>query len=150
MADIILKSDLPTALQDAESIDLMLAGLNAMAARVAPCLNPEPPEVVDPGLLDEAKLILVGVIKRWVEAGSGAVVQQSMGPFAMTTDTRQRAGWKLWPSDISDLQALCSDASSNRAFMINMTGLPSLSGNPLAGAAINAPAPPMGEWSGGE
>lgn len=122
MADIILKSDLPTALQDAESIDLMLAGLNAMAARVAPCLDPEPPEVVNPGLLDEAKLILVGVIKRWAEAGSGAVVQQSMGPFAMTSDTRQRGGWKMWPSDISDLQDLCKASTGNegKAFVINI------------------------------
>lgn len=122
MADIITKGDLPVALQSAESIDLMLAGLNARAARLAPCLVPVPPAVVDPDKLDEAKLILLGVIKRWVEAGSGAIVQQQAGPFGMTTDTRQRGGWKLWPQDITDLQDLCKEISGaeGKAFVVSL------------------------------
>lgn len=122
MADIITVEDLPASLQTAEMVQVMVDGLNAKAIRVAPCLSPEPPAEPDPGLLAEAKLILIGVIKRWVEAGSGAITQQSMGPFGMTTDTRQRGGWKLWPSDITDLQDLCRQANENagKAFTVTL------------------------------
>ena len=56
----------------------------------------------------EAKLILIGAVQRWSEAGSGAVAQASAGPFQIATDTRQRTGFNLWPSEIEVLQDLCS------------------------------------------
>lgn len=122
MAEIIKVTDLPATLQSAELVEVMVEGLNARASRVAPCLAPEPPETVDPAKLAEAKLILIGIIKRWVEAGSGAAVQQQMGPFAMTTDTRQRGGWKLWPSDIADLQDICKTitGTEGKAFTVSL------------------------------
>lgn len=57
--------------------------------------------------LAEARLILIGAITRWAQAGSGAMQQQTAGPFGMTVDTRQRTGYNLWPSEITDLQAIC-------------------------------------------
>lgn len=126
MAVIITIDDLPDSLKTAESIETLLDGLNAKAVRVAPCLNPAPPGVVDAGKLAEAKLILLGVVKRWVEAGSGAIQteQNTAGVFSRSTtiDTRQRGGWKLWPSDITDLQDLCKEitGTEGKAFVVNI------------------------------
>ena len=47
-------------------------------------------------------------MQRWSEAGSGAVAQASAGPFQLATDTRQRTGFNLWPSEIEVLHDLCS------------------------------------------
>lgn len=117
MAEIITKPELPTALQSAESIDLMLAGANAKASRVAPCLSDDPTTEQ----IAEAKLVLVGAIRRWVEAGAGAFSQQTAGPFSVSTDTRQRTGWRLWPSEITDLQDICKTADPNagKAFAVD-------------------------------
>lgn len=102
--------DLPDALQSAELVDLMVAGANARAARVAPCLvATDPAPTADQ--VAEAQLILIGAVKRWTEAGSGAIQQQAAGPFSMMTDTRQRTGYNLWPSEISQLQAICASGT---------------------------------------
>lgn len=104
---IIAVSDLPTSLQDAETIDVMVAGANAKAARVAPCLvSTDPAPSTDQ--IVEARLVLLGAVKRWADAGAGALSAQTAGPFSQTFDTRQRTGFNLWPSEITDLQAICS------------------------------------------
>lgn len=118
MTEIITKTDLPTAIQSHELVDAMVAGANAKASRVAPCLtwtgDPATEPAPSPDLLAEAKLVLIGAVKRWTEAGSGAFQQQSAGPFSIGVDTRQRTGFNLWPSEITDLQALCKTADSGR------------------------------------
>lgn len=111
---IIDVSDLPDSLQSAEMVGMLVAGANARALRVAPCLADNPSE----SLLDEARLVLVGAVKRWCEAGSGAVQQQAAGPFSVTTDTRQRAGYNLWPSEVTALADLCRGESSG-AFAVD-------------------------------
>ena len=118
---IIETTDLPAAIQSAELVDLMVDGANARAARVAPCLVDEDP-APSADLLSEARLVLVGAIKRWHEAGAGAYQSQTAGPFGVTVDTRQRTGFNLWPSEIEQLQELCRDASaSGGAFTIDTT-----------------------------
>ena len=111
MATIIAVSDLPQSLQDAELIELMVSGANANASRVAPCLTWDGSETTKPApsadQLAEARLVLIGAVKRWAEAGSGALSQQTAGPFGMTVDTRQKAGYSLWPSEIERLQDIC-------------------------------------------
>lgn len=163
---IIQVSDLPTDVQSAEMVDAMVAGANARALRVAPCLDtatvnwagsteytigqkvlltggntlqvtsagtsaatePTSPSLgatvsdgtvtwtrVAPPSFDqiaEAKLVLIGAIKRWFEAGVGAFQQQTAGPFSVSTDTRQRTGYNLWPSEIEQLQDICKQESS--------------------------------------
>lgn len=179
MAEIIELTDLPSAIQSHESVALMVAGANAKASRVAPCL-PDPTStawvtatayavgdqvklavgqfvevttagtsgataptvptalggtVADgtvtweriaptPDQLAEAKLILVGAVRRWAETGSGAFQSQTAGPFGVTVDTRQRTGYNLWPSEIEQLQAVCSDGTdgSSKAFSITPDG----------------------------
>lgn len=116
---IIDVTDLPTALQSAELIDLMVAGANARAARVAPCLvSTDPVPTVEQ--TDEAKLVLVGAVKRWAETGAGALQAQTAGPYGMTVDTRQRTGFNLWPSEIEALQDICTSGTdtSSGAFSI--------------------------------
>ena len=116
---IIDKYDLPASLLSHELIDDLVAGANAKAARVAPCLVSTDPPPTD-GQLAEARLTLIGAVKRWIEAGTGAYTQQAAGPFSVSTDTRQRTGYNLWPSEIQGLQELCRTGSTGRqAFSID-------------------------------
>jgi hypothetical protein len=85
--------------------------------------------------LHEARLILVGAVKRWTEASSGAMQSQTAGPFSMVTDTRQRTGFNLWPSEIEALQSLCSTATKSGAFSLNTA--PPLTGLHLDVCSIN-------------
>lgn len=120
MAVIISPSDLPdsiTSAIDEKELVLMLDGLNARAARLAPCLA-----ITEPAPLAEAKLVLYGAIKRWKDAGAGAFQQQTSGPFGVTIDTRQRGGYNLWPSEITQLQDICKTGGENKAFDIDTVG----------------------------
>ena len=124
MAEFITVADLPSAIQSAELVDAMVAGANAKASRVAPCLTwdgtVEGQAAPSEDQLAEAKLVLIGAVKRWTDAGSGALASQTAGPFGQTLDTRQRTGYHLWPSEISDLQSICSSGSVGRqAFSID-------------------------------
>lgn len=128
MAAIITTDDLPIALQSAELIELMVDAANAKASRVAPCLTwdgtvtDQPAPTADQ--LAEARLVLVGMVRRWNEAGSGALQSSAAGPFSTTVDTRTRSGYNPWPSEIKALQDICSagkDASTG-AFSITPTG----------------------------
>lgn len=114
MAEIITVQELPADLQSAELIDVMVAGANARATRVAPCLAETPTT----DQLAEAKLVLIGAVKRWTEAGAGAMQNFAAGGFSMGLDTRQRTGFNLWPSEITDLQAICKTGSSG-AFSVD-------------------------------
>jgi hypothetical protein len=78
------------------------------------------------GIVAEAKLILIGAVKRWAEASSGALSSQQAGPFAQVLDTRQRTGFNLWPSEIEALQDICATATTSGAFSLDTA--PSLSG----------------------
>lgn len=134
MVEIIAVSDLPAAIQSAESVELMVAGANARASRVAPCLTwdgavaDQPAPTADQ--LAEAKLVLLGAVKRWAEAGAGSFQQQQAGPFAMQVDTRQRAGLNLWPSEIEALQDICSTGTVGRqAFALDTAASTSLAGH---------------------
>jgi hypothetical protein len=121
VASIITFDDLPAAMQSAELVDVMLAGANARAARVAPCLvatDPAPTE----DQLAEAKLVLIGAIGRWVQAGTGAFQTETVGPFGVSVDTRQRSGYNLWPSEITGLQDICKNGELSGAFDIDTVG----------------------------
>lgn len=123
MIEIVSVDDLPVSVQSHELIDAMLAGANAKAARVAPCLSSTTtPATADQ--LAEARLVLIGAIQRWTQAGAGAFQSQTAGPFGYTVDTRQRTGFNLWPSEIEALQGICAagTASSTAAFSIRPGG----------------------------
>ena len=126
MATFITIDDLPTALQTAELVEVMVDGANAKATRVAPCLSYDGSDEDHPlpteEQLAEVRLVLIGAVKRWAEAGSGVLSQQAAGPFSLSTDTRQRTGYNLWPSEIEGLQEICRASGSGgtgRAFEID-------------------------------
>ena len=130
MAEIITVDDLPTALQSDPMVELMVAGATARASRVAPCLAGTGAEAPTEDQLAEARLVLVGAVRRWYEAGNGALSAQSAGPFSQTIDTRQRTGYNLWPSEIEALQQVCSAGSVGReAFSVDTATTTSLAGH---------------------
>ncbi len=87
----------------------------ARAARFAPCI--EDAEFAYPAA---AKAVLRAVVLRWNDAGSGALSSQTAGPFGQAIDTRRETGPKFWPSEISELQALCqTDDSTGGAFNVD-------------------------------
>lgn len=153
MPDLIGHDDLPARVTDRvdpAELDLWLAGMNATAARLAPCLRDDADPPPSPDQLAEAKLILLGAINRWADAGSGAFQQQTAGPFSVTTDTRGATGLKLWPTEIAALEDLCRAEDAYQAFMVDMTGQgEEWDGNPLDGATINAHPgyEPEGTWA---
>lgn len=190
MSVIITVTDLPAAIQSADMVDAMVAGANAAASRVAPCLNdptttawaattayalaaqvklsggaflevtvagtsggtePAAPARLDATVTDgtvtwkliapsadqlaEARLTLLGAVKRWAEAGAGAFQQQSAGPFGITVDTRQRTGYNLWPSEIERLQDICADGGGKKAFSVDTA--PPLTGMHVDWCSLN-------------
>jgi hypothetical protein len=126
VAAIISTDDLPAELVakvEASQLTLMVAGANAKASRVAPCLAGTGEDAPTEDQVAEAKLVLVGAVKRWSESGSGALSQQAAGPFSQTVDTRQRTGYNLWPSEIEQLQDICADGGkSGSAFSFSIGG----------------------------
>lgn len=104
MTDLIAAEDLPASIAGNPSAALMIAGANGQAARVAPCLVSTDPA---PAQLAEAKLILLGAITRWTQQGASGVQQQVAGPFSVGTFQSQSTGYRLWPSEITQLQAIC-------------------------------------------
>lgn len=117
---IIDVGDLPQSIRDVIALDtlhLLVTGLNAKAVRVAPCLADDD---VPSGVMAEARLILLGTMKRWAEAGSGAYSQQTAGPFSVSVDTRQRGGgYSMWASEEDALRKLCGDSADRSVFTID-------------------------------
>lgn len=105
---IIAKTDLPTEVQARTTVDLMVDGANGQAKRVAPCLFEDGDTAPASSQLSEARLLLLGAIIRWTQQGAGGVGQQSAGPFMVGAIPSQATGYRLWPSEITQLQEICS------------------------------------------
>lgn len=118
MAEIITSADLPADVASNAMSAMWVDGANARASRVAPCLAATDPAPTGDQLA-EAKLVLIGAVTRWSQAGSGAFQSQTAGPFGVTLDTRQRTGFNLWPSEISQLQDICKNGSESRAYSVD-------------------------------
>lgn len=115
MAEIIASTDLPADVASHAMVDTWVNGANARASRVAPCLAAADPPPTDDQLA-EARLVLIGAVTRWSQAGSGAFQSENIGPLGYTVDTRQRGGFNLWPSEISQLQDICKNGSESSAY----------------------------------
>ena len=130
-----------------EALKVTIAGTSGTVAPAAPALD----VTVDdntvtwqrigptPEVTAEAKLILIGAVKRWTEAGSGAVSTKTTmtGPYmnTETLDTKVRTGYNLWPSEIVQLQELCRTGGNSTAYTVDMA--PSLSGEHLPWCSLN-------------
>lgn len=116
-AVVLLPSDLePFATIDPVKAQAMIDDVLARAARVAPCIL-----LADFEFGDAAKAILRAIILRWNEAGTGAASTQSAGPFSVGFDTRQPQGPRFWPSEIDELQELCSQATGT-VYTVSLAG----------------------------
>ena len=118
MAAIVGPDDLPVEVASDAMAATWIDGANARASRVAPCLASTDPLPTEDQVA-EAKLILVGAIIRWSKAGSGALQSQTALQFGVTYDTRQRGGYNLWPSEITQLQDICRSGDQGRAFAVD-------------------------------
>ena len=116
MAAVVLTPDdlAPFATIPEEKADAMIDDALALAARVAPCILTD-----DFQYAAAAKAILRGAILRWNDAGTGAAVQQSAGPFGVSFDNRQVRRGMFWPSEIEELQKLCQGSESSGAFSVD-------------------------------
>lgn len=109
----------------------MIADAEAMAILAAPCLPDltEAPEGESPAdtarrlaKLAAVKAILRGAILRWEDAGSGALQtkQEQTGPFGVqTTVAPQVRKAMFWPSEIEQLQGICSSGEKGKAFTLD-------------------------------
>lgn len=118
MAEIISTTDLSVDIASNAMADMWVDGANARASRVAPCLASTDPAPTDDQLA-EARLVLIGAVTRWSQAGAGAFQSQTAGPFGVTLDTRQRVGFNLWPSEINQLQDICKTGAESKAFSVD-------------------------------
>jgi len=120
----------PFATIDAAKAAAMIADAESMAILAAPCLpglttapEGETPEAEALRLakLAAVKAILRGAILRWEDAGSGATqtTQEQLGPFgAQATFTPTRKSM-FWPSEIEQLQGICSSGEKGKAFTLD-------------------------------
>lgn len=107
----------PFAAIDSHKADAMIADAMALAAQIAPCILND--DFAHPAA---AKAIIRGAILRWNEAGTGAMQSTTAGPFAAQVDTRIARRGMFWPSEITDLQRLCSSSGGTRAFAVDTVG----------------------------
>lgn len=117
----------------AEFLEVTVAGTSAATIPTTPAALAD--TVVDgtvtwkrispsPDQLSEARLILLGAVKRWIDAGSGAFQSQTAGPFGATIDTRQAGGFLLRATEITALQDICAagTTASGAAYSITPGG----------------------------
>jgi hypothetical protein len=116
---------------DAAKAAAMIADAESMAILDAPCLpglltapEDETPEAEALRLakLNAVKAILRGAILRWEDAGSGALQtqQEQTGPFGVqTTVAPQVRKSMFWPSELEQLQGICSTGEKGSAFTLD-------------------------------
>lgn len=95
----------------------MIDDASAIALLAAPCLSDE--EALTDTQRAAVKAVLRGAIIRWNDAGSGAVSQQTAGPFSQTLDTRTQRRGMFWPSEIEQLQNICKGEGDGGAFSVD-------------------------------
>lgn len=104
----------PFATIDAAKATEMIADAEAMAALAAPCIT-DLEFQADPSRIAAIKAVLRAALLRWHESGSGAVTQQTAGPFGQTIDTRQTRRGMFWPSEIAQLRDMCAAFTNSTA-----------------------------------
>lgn len=101
---------------DPAKAEAMIDDATALALIVAPCIAS-----ATFANSDAVRAILRGAILRWNEAGTGALASQQAGPFGMSVDTRQERRGMFWPSEIAQLQNLCSNGTGG-VYTVSLAG----------------------------
>lgn len=121
MGDFIEASDLaPFATIAEPKAEAMIADAEAMAVLTAPCITDEAFSAAKKAAV---KAILRAAILRWNDSGSGAVTSKTAGPFGQTIDTTRTRRALFWPSEIEQLQDMCSETGTSSAFAVDTVGL---------------------------
>jgi len=107
---------------DPDKAEQMVADAIAQATLAAPCLA-DVDNLTDLQVA-QAKAILRSAVWRWEEAGSGAVSQETVGPFGISVDTRQPRRGMFWPSEIAALQKICKTDRDGGAFSVDTAATP--------------------------
>jgi hypothetical protein len=105
----------PFASIEEEKAQAMIDDALALAARVAPCILDDDFEFEDAG-----RAIIRGAILRWNDQGSGAVPHLQAGPYLMQPQTNQPRRSLFFPSEITELAALCDAGPTRRAYMVDL------------------------------
>ncbi|QFG10028.1 head-to-tail adaptor [Mycobacterium phage IdentityCrisis] len=116
MSELLSPADLaPFAEIDPDKAQAMIDDVLALAGLAAPCLDDEN---LDESKAKAARAILRGAVLRWNEAGQGGRTQvtETTGPFqySETFDNSRPRRSLLWPSEITQLQAICSGDRRDR------------------------------------
>lgn len=90
----------------------MIEDALGLATLMAPCIVSE--DFAYPGA---AKAVIRGAILRWNDAGSGAITTKQAGPYQQVIDSNTRRNNLFWPSEITQLQAMCK--STSQAFALD-------------------------------
>jgi hypothetical protein len=132
MGQFVVPEDLtPFAVIDPAKAGAMISDSEAMAVLTAPCLPdllvaPEGESPADAARreakLSALKAILRGAILRWNDTGSGAITTTQVGPFGQTIAPSANRKSMFWPSEIEQLQGLCSSGDSSKAFAVDTVG----------------------------
>lgn len=96
----------------------MIEDAVAQAILVAPCLTND--DDLDDNQKAAVKAVLRGAILRWNEAGTGALQRETAGPFGYEVDTRQQRRSLYWPSEIEQLQAICTRVSGTSGLVFSL------------------------------
>lgn len=122
--DLLTSDDLaPFATIESDKADALVAAAVAMACISAPCLAD--PDTLTDIQLAAAKAVLLFAVLRWNESGSGALSQQTVGPFGVTYDTRSDRRPLFRPTDIGELQKICKGATTDGgAFSVDTAANP--------------------------
>lgn len=124
MSTFLTVEDLaPFATIEATKAQAMIDDAEAMAVLAAPCITGD-----TFANTAAVKAILRGAVLRWNEAGTGALQQQQAGPFGQTLDTRLERRGMFWPSEITQLQNLCS-TNQGGAYTTSLAGPPDTDGH---------------------
>ena len=103
----------PFATIEATKLAAMIEDAEAQACLAAPCLN-DPSVTLPEWVFPAVKSILRGAIIRWDDSGSGAVQQQTAGPFSMMLDNRQKYRALFQPTEIEQLRAVCAKVTNQK------------------------------------
>jgi hypothetical protein len=98
-------------------IERLIAGTLARAALFAPCLKGSD---LSEDAAAAAKDILIGVVVRALEAGTGEITSMMAGSFQQQIDTTKRRAQRFRPDEVRELQSLCGIRRGG-AFTIALT-----------------------------
>lgn len=103
-----------------DTIETMITGTIARASQFAPCIKDTD---LDEDTVNAMRDILINVIVRAMETGSGQITTMSAGGFSQSIDTTARRSQRFRPDEIRELQSLCG-ISRGGAFMIDLGSEP--------------------------